>query len=145
MKYKLTLSIVVLLLSINCFSQIGPYDKPAYSTYTPILTPVQTQEKPVMEVTYKNATLVNTITNTIEGKAEGQFYIAFFTHVIYYVEGGVTDKYRIIDSRDDNQGVTMVLRNENNQRCGSRFEKDKLIITNTVTHKSILLSNPYYH
>lgn len=106
---------------------------------------VYSQEDPFMEVTYKNATLVNTSTNIIECNTKGQFYIVFFLHVVCYVEGGVVDRYSIIDSRDDDLGVTMILRNDNNQKCGLRYEKDKLTITNAVTHKSVILTEPYYH
>lgn len=110
-----------------------------------ITTLAYSQDEPFIEVTYKNATLVNTTTNTIEGSTKGQFYIAFFSHIICYVEGGVVDKYKVIDSRDDDLGVTMILRNDNNEKCGLRYEKDKLTITNTVTHKSVILTEPYYH
>lgn len=37
MKYKLIIMLsVILLLGQNCFSQFGPYDKSAHSTYTPL-------------------------------------------------------------------------------------------------------------
>lgn len=103
------------------------------------------QEQPFMEITYNNLTLVNITTNTVETKREGAFNIVFYTHSFYLIEDGFVERYTIVDSRDDYSGVTMRLRNENNQKCGLKFEKDKLTIINMSTKKSIVLKNPYYH
>lgn len=110
-----------------------------------VATLVYSQDDPFMEATYKKATLVNTTTNSIEDRTEGLFYVAFFSHAFCYVEGGIVDKYKVIDSKEDDFGVTMILRNDKNQKCGLRYEMNRLILTNTFTHKAVILSEPYYH
>lgn len=48
-------------------------------------------EQPFIRVTYRSATLVNSITNAVEWKTNGEFYIEFYTYRFYYVEGGIVD------------------------------------------------------
>lgn len=102
-------------------------------------------EQPFIRVTYRSATLVNSITNAVEWKTNGEFYIEFYTYRFYYVEGGIVDEYKIIDSRTYPDNVTMILRNKNNHRCSAKFEEDKLTIMNRHTKKAVVLTNPYYH